>query len=117
MGCSYTTSNGVLAPLGRDSAPGRLYVVAIDDKVAGLIHANDTEAELWDRFADWLTHSGPDRSFSMLDRTETGWVLDPDYSGETAGELRRLILDMAAAIADAQIDTSASLTHDSKDAR
>ncbi len=106
VGCTYTTSGGVLAPLGQKAEAGRLYVVTIGDKVAGLIRAGNADVDLWERFADWVAHSHPDSSLSMLSRIDSEWVLDPEYSHESALEQSRLALEMAAALADGPVARS-----------
>lgn len=112
VGCSYTTSGGVLAPLGQKPGAGRLYVVTIEDRVAGLIHPDDADAALWGRFADWVAHRHPNRSLSTLAPIDSGWVLDPDYSREAALEQSRLALEMAVALADRRLTTPVSpVTH------
>lgn len=108
VGCTYTTSGGVLALLGQEPEAGRLYVVTIKGKVAGLIRTGDVDADLWDRFADWVADNHPNRSLSMLDSIESRWVHDPDYSRETALEQSRLALDMAAALANGELPTPES---------
>lgn len=105
VGCSYATNGGVLAPLGQESDAGRLYVVMIEDKVAGLIHPDNRDADLWDRFADWVARSHPNRSPSILGRIESGGILDPEYSRESALEQSRLAFEMAVAIANGRLAT------------
>lgn len=108
VGCSYTTSGGVLAPLGEEPEAGRLYVVVIENRVAGLIRPGDADADLWGRFADWVADSQPNRSLSVLGRSESGFGLDPEYSRESAREQSRLALEMATALADEQLATPES---------
>jgi hypothetical protein len=99
VGCSYRTSGGMLAALGQEPEAGRLYVVMMEDRVAGLIRPGNTNAALWDRFADWVAQSHPNGVPSILARVESGWVLDPDYSRESALEQSRLAFEMADALA------------------
>jgi len=105
VGCSYTTRGGVLAPLGQGPEAGLLYVAMIEDRVAGLIYPGDRDADLWDRFTDWVARNHPNRALSMVDHTESGWILDPEYSRESALEQGRLALEMAVTLADRQIVT------------
>lgn len=108
VGCTYTTSGGVLAALGQGPETGQLYVVTIEDKVAGLIHAGDADVDLWDRFAKWVAHTHPNLPLSRLDHVESGSIIDPEYSRQIALEQTRLASDMAAAPARRQLETRVS---------
>lgn len=108
VGCSYTTSGGVLAPLGQEPGAGRLYVVMLEGRVAGLIHPGDADADLWDRFAEWVAHTHPISALSVLGSSESGWALDPEYSRDSALEQSRLALEMAGALAVGRLATPQS---------
>ena len=99
--CAYTTSGGVLAPLGQGPETGRLYGVIADEQVAGLIRVGDAQADLWARFADWVTSNHPSRSPSTVTRAESGWVFDPRYTAAGALEHRALAIAMAAELSRA----------------
>jgi hypothetical protein len=103
VGCEYSAGGGALAPLGQGPEAGRLYVVTIENRVAGLIRRNDADADLWTRFADWVAHNHPNGLLS-LSGLEPGGTAVPEYSREAALEQSRLAREMAAAVAGGQVD-------------
>ena len=86
----------MLAPLGQKAERGPVYGVMIKHKVAGLIRPGDVHTDLWDRFAEWIALNHPDRA--TVSQIESGWVLDPEYTDESALEQSALAVEMAVAL-------------------
>lgn len=97
VSCEYSTTGGVLAPLGQEPEMGQLFGIMVDGRVAGLVRKGDLDLGLWNRFAAWTARNNPGVKLGTADPTEKSWLLDLAYSGDSAREFHALATEMALA--------------------
>lgn len=98
VSCTYTSTGGILAPLGYEYDDGRLFGIMIDGRVAGMFRKESgrREVQIWHGLAHLAAINRPDVQLRAPILGGAGWKLDPVYSSASAREHQVLARELAA---------------------